>query len=94
MTTGTLDVRRVLPPYLYLPCRQVAADSFDPELREVEAGPGLVAYTALDRLRCAWGHDQPWVVVPITLVKELQESLHFAALLLDDGLPDGERALE
>lgn len=88
-----IDVRAELPPYLYLPC--VLGDdgeSFDPVVRPVPAGPGLVAYTALDRLRRAQGADQEWAVVPITVIGELRQRLGLAALLLDDGLPPEERA--
>lgn len=87
------DVRHVLPPYLYLPCHiRDDEQTFDPFIRQVEAGPGLVAYTALDRLRRAMGADQPWVVVPLTMISEMRRSLGLAALLMDDGLPVEERA--
>lgn len=88
-----IDVRQALPPYLYLPCTvQADGESFDPFVRQVAAGPGLVAYTALDRLRRAQGADQTWVVVPLTMVSELRRRLGLAALLMDDGLPEEERA--
>ena len=88
-----IDVRAALPPYLYLPCTvHEDGESFDPMVRPVPAGPGLVAYTALDRLRRAQGAEQAWVVVPLTMVTELRRTLGLAALLLDDGLPEEERA--
>lgn len=89
------DVRRVVPPFLYLPCRAAdGGESFDPELREVDAGQGLVAYTALDRLHRAWGADQTWVVLPVNKLIELRDRVGFVALLLDDGLREEERALD
>ena len=88
-----IDVRAQLPPYLYLPCVvHEDGETFDPVVRPVAAGPGLVAYTALDRLRRAHGADQTWVVVPLTLISELRQRLGLAALLMDDGLPEEERA--
>lgn len=88
-----IDVRAALPPYLYLPCVvHEDGESFDPVVRQVPAGPGLVAYTALDRLRRARGADQAWVVIPLTLLTELRQRLGLSALLLDDGLPEEERA--
>ncbi|GAB2445967.1 hypothetical protein GCM10027062_28770 [Nocardioides hungaricus] len=88
-----IDVRTALPPYLYLPCTvHEDGEGFDPMVRPVAAGPGLVAYTALDRLRRAQGADQSWVVVPLTLISGLRRRLGLAALLLDDGLPEEERA--
>lgn len=82
-----------LPPYLYLPTTVgTDADDYRPELREGENGPGLVAYTALDRLRRVWGADQTWAVVPLTALTEIRDSTGFVSLLLDDGLPEEERA--
>jgi hypothetical protein len=90
------DVVHELPPYVYLPCRVETDDvaRFDPMLRPTAVGgTGLIAYTALDRLRRAVGRDHPWVVVPITTLTELRARLGFDALLLDDGLEEWERAL-
>jgi hypothetical protein len=87
------DVRRQLPPFLYLPCTMRRdGGTFDPVLLPVPAGNGLVAYTALDRLRRGESEEQDWAVVPITMIRELRESLGFEAILLDHGLPEEERA--
>lgn len=86
------DLRRELPPFVYVPCVAPSTDAeAEPMRTEVPAGRALLVYTALDRLWRVHGPDHDWAVLHLPGLEELREQHGFEALLIDEGLEPGER---
>lgn len=85
----------VLPPVVYLACTQTDTGEWDPRLCWTDDGRiAILAYTALDRLVRLCGGNQPWVLMPTSLLDALGEHCPHDAILLDAAMPDGHRYQE
>jgi hypothetical protein len=79
-----------VPPMLYLPCDgyRRGDEQLSIDFRCMRDGRlALLAYTALDRLVNCCGHDQPWVVVPVSALEELDRHQPYDVILLDVEIP-------
>ncbi|WP_460934466.1 SseB family protein [Phycicoccus ginsengisoli] len=85
------------PPVVYLPCAD--ADATDGpaaaprvEYRRTRDGrTAVVAYSALDRLLDGCGAQQPWTLMTLEQLDELQRREPFDLLLLDLAMPADQR---
>jgi hypothetical protein len=80
----------VIPPMLYLPCDGFRSgdEELSVDFRRMRDGRlALLAYTALDRLVNCCGQDQPWVVVPASVLDDLDQHQPYDVILLDVEVP-------
>lgn len=79
---------RMVPPMLYLPVREDEDGSRTAEVRATQDGRrALLAYTALDRLALACGELQPWTLVPLSALEDLQAEQPFDLVAFDPDIP-------
>lgn len=81
--------RTSLPPVVYVPSAGPSPDgTLRLELRRVDDGRvALLAYTALDRLLTGCGAQQPWALVPVHALDEINTRQPYDLVLLDVPLP-------
>ena len=82
------------PPVLYVPCAKSVVDLNEAEIDMRVTRDGriaLLAYSALDRLHTCCGDQQPWVLLPVTSLDEIQKTQPFSLLLLDVVVPPDRR---
>lgn len=81
-----------VPPVLYVPARHTGTAQVHLELSALTDGRvAALAYTSLDRLVDACGDAQPWALLPVDLLSELQAAGAFAVIALDPEVPAGLR---
>jgi hypothetical protein len=89
------DVRAKLPPVVYVPCR--LRPSHDDgrlliEFREGRDGSTtLPVYTALDRLVRCCGEGQPWAVLSVAELAEIDAQAPYDTIAIDAELPATRR---
>lgn len=87
---GATPVPREFPPVVYVPCAEEVQDPADarPVLRRARDGRlTLLAYSALDRLHDGCGYGQPWVLLPLDALDEVQRTQGVEMILLDVNIP-------
>ncbi len=84
---------RAIPPLLYVPVADPdVGDEMTVEFHHLDDGRlALLAYTALDRLITGCGPNQPWVVLPIAKLEEIDRYQPYDVILLDVPIPEDQR---
>ena len=74
-----------LPPVIYLPVAQVSTpDGPTVEMRQLDDGRlALLAYTALDRLARCQGPAQPWILLPMENLNDINERQPYDVIYFD-----------
>lgn len=91
--TTTLRGEVIVPPALYLPL--VPDPDGGGQLVVVQTladgRRGLLAYTALDRLADACGHEQPWMLVMTSELDRVRQAQPFDVVAFDISVPAQHR---
>ena len=77
-----------------MPCAKSVVDLNEAEIDMRVTRDGriaLLAYSALDRLHTCCGDQQPWVLLPVASLDEIQKTQPFSLLLLDVVIPPDRR---
>lgn len=79
-----------IPPVVYVPAHRVSGPQGPTlELRQLDdGGVALLAYTALDRLARGLGPHQPWVLIPLENLEDIQQRQPFDEIHFDVSLPE------
>lgn len=94
-TTEAVDAARpVVPPLLYVPIEEPqVGNELTIEFRRLADGRlALLAYTALDRLVSGCGPRQPWALIPVTKLAEIDQLRPYDLILLDVKIPRDQRS--
>ena len=74
------------PTVVYIPCAEHVAtpEEAEPVAVSNEAGQVvLLVYSTMDRLYARWGAGHPWLALPASAVRALQESQGIDQVVLD-----------
>jgi hypothetical protein len=94
-TTESVDTTRpAVPPLLYVPIEDPQVNNeLTIEFRRLADGRlALLAYTALDRLVSGCGPRQPWALIPVSKLDEIDQLRPYDLILLDVKIPRGQRS--